>query len=300
MSCRLAVVIPAYKEDFLWETLESVARQTCTDFRLYVGDDTGSGRLEQIVNSFNERIDIVYRKFDENIGLSDLAAQWERCIKLTTGEEYIWLFSDDDLMPDEGVALFYKKVDEEIKYDLYRFNIRQIDSKGIFISERTDHPEIESSENFIYRRLKGETLSAACEYIFSRKAFDKAGGFVNFPLAWYSDDASWYLFSHDSGIFTITGDPVLWRLSQTNISNPEWERRKKYKATLMFHSWLKGQNISQKINELIPFSIRRQTGILNISLSMFISNLHEICFLVSIREILRIWLLILKRSNQFS
>ena len=35
----LAIIIPAYKGRFLGEALESLARQSCMDFTVYVGDD---------------------------------------------------------------------------------------------------------------------------------------------------------------------------------------------------------------------------------------------------------------------
>ena len=49
---KLAIIIPAYEEEFLAETLESLANQTNMDFNVYVGDDCSPFDLGKIVDSF--------------------------------------------------------------------------------------------------------------------------------------------------------------------------------------------------------------------------------------------------------
>ena len=99
---KLAIVLPAYKGRFLKDTLDSIAAQTCQDFTLYVGDDASPEPLQAIVRAYASRIQVVYHRFDDNLGRKDLVAHWERCIALST-EPLVWLFSDDDLMPADGV-----------------------------------------------------------------------------------------------------------------------------------------------------------------------------------------------------
>ncbi|MCS3153719.1 glycosyltransferase [Phocaeicola dorei] len=95
----MAIVIPAYKGRFLKETLDSIAVQAHKDeFVLYIGDDASPERLDKIVESYQNKVNLVYHRFSENMGGKDLVAHWERCIQLSA-EPFIWLFSDDDLMP---------------------------------------------------------------------------------------------------------------------------------------------------------------------------------------------------------
>lgn len=99
----MAIVIPAYKGRFLKETLDSIAVQAHKDeFVLYIGDDASPERLDKIVESYQNKVNLVYHRFSENMGGKDLVAHWERCIQLSA-EPFIWLFSDDDLMPADGV-----------------------------------------------------------------------------------------------------------------------------------------------------------------------------------------------------
>src|ERR1035437_3960780 len=104
---KLAIVIPAYKRMFFNEALSSIAKQTNKNFTLYIGDDCSPCNLYNIVEKYEKSIPIVYRHFDENIGRKDLVVQWERCIDLVGDEEWIWLFSDDDIMDPTCVENFY-------------------------------------------------------------------------------------------------------------------------------------------------------------------------------------------------
>lgn len=65
----MAIVIPAYKGRFLKETLDSIAVQTHKDeFVLYIGDDASPERLDKIVESYQNKVNLVYHRFSENMG----------------------------------------------------------------------------------------------------------------------------------------------------------------------------------------------------------------------------------------
>ena len=90
MKDALAIIIPAYKPDYLEETLESLTKQTNKDFKIYIGDDASPFYLENIVELFIDKLNIVYKKFDNNVGGYSLTKQWERCIEMSN-EKWIWL-----------------------------------------------------------------------------------------------------------------------------------------------------------------------------------------------------------------
>lgn len=57
----MAIVIPAYKGRFLKETLDSIAVQAHKDeFVLYIGDDASPERLDKIVESYQNKVNLVY------------------------------------------------------------------------------------------------------------------------------------------------------------------------------------------------------------------------------------------------
>jgi glycosyltransferase involved in cell wall biosynthesis len=236
----LAIVIPAFKSQFLEKTLLSISKQTDKDFTVYIGDDNSPENLQRVVSPFVNDLKILYKKFDTNLGSINLTLSWERCIELAQNEEWIWLFSDDDIMDPDCVSRFKDAlVATNSKYDLYRFNTKVIDNNGNIIQHNTIHPHIESSYQFAIERLKLRRNSYVVEYIFLKKRYLESGKFVSFPLAWSSDEATWIRIAANKDIFTIAGPHVYWRYSFLNISSLSNLGDEKIEATVQYLNWLK-------------------------------------------------------------
>lgn len=219
----LAIIIPAYKATFLGETLESIANQTDKRFTLYIGNDNSPYDIESIIDKYRNRINIIYKRFNENLGGKDLVAQWERCISMTKGEPYIWLFSDDDIMDKKCVELF-NCLEEDIKDNsLCHYNIKMIDDiEGGHIKDLPLFPAKMSVGEYLEAKLRGKVMSYVVEFIFPRKLYNKVGGFQKFDLAWGSDFMTWLKMAAiaKNGIVTIGTKEnfVNWRKSNENIS----------------------------------------------------------------------------------
>ena len=215
---RIAIVIPAFKTVFFKQTLESIANQTCKDFTLYIGNDASPHDLKSILDDFKDKIRIKYTRFEKNLGGIDLVAQWERCVDLVEEEEWIWLFSDDDIMESNCIENFYKTLVDEKYFDLFHFNVEKIDQKNRIIEVCPKYPQVYQADDFLIDRLKGKLSTFAIEYIFRKAHFLNKGRFQNFDLAWGSDDATWIKLSNDRGINTIKNSKVYWRESAHNIT----------------------------------------------------------------------------------
>ena len=222
MDTTLAIVIPAYKSDFLRDTLESIANQTCRDFHLYIGDDCSPHNLKRIVDDFTSRISVTYHRFDENIGAVSLVKHWERCISMTKDEKWIWLFSDDDVMGEQCVSLFYESLNQlkqGTNYDLYHFDVKIIDTHSTVKGIRKPYPQDWSSFQFYQGITSCKYSNTAAEYIFSRDIYVREDGFTEFDLGWGSDIATWTKFSSRTGMHTLQGEYVYYRDSGVNISS---------------------------------------------------------------------------------
>lgn len=238
-TIKLAIVIPAYKAKFLSETLESIASQTDKRFCVYIGDDYSPENIGSIVGQYEGKFEYVYKRFEDNLGGRDLVAQWERCIDMTQGEEWIWLFSDDDYMDATCVEAFYRSLaQKDINADLYRFNVRRLNNSIIYDS--TLFPKLVNSAYLFKNKMKGNAPCFAVEYIFSRKIYLQENKFQNFDLAWHSDIATWMKFGVN-GIITIDKAFVTWRDSGENIT-PQADTttlKRKWDATVAFFVWVK-------------------------------------------------------------
>lgn len=239
---KLAIVIPAYKLSFFNEAINSIASQTCKDFVLYIGDDGSPYNLEEVLGLYTSKINIVFKRFEKNIGGRDLVAQWNRCIDMIQGEEWIWLFSDDDVMDHRCVELFYQHIQKYPYSNLLHFNIKIINEKNVEIYKSKVFSSHHSTTEFFSKVLNQKVYSCAVEYIFRRDSFEKVNRFEQFDLAWSTDTATWMKLSVFSGISTIDGAFIKWRLSTENISSYVEHKRiilRKVNARVEYLNWVK-------------------------------------------------------------
>lgn len=239
MPHKLAIVIPAYKAKYLSETLDSIMSQTDKRFCVYIGDDCGPKNIGSIVSQYEGKFEYVFKRFEDNLGGRDLVAQWERCIDMTQGEEWIWLFSDDDYMDATCVEAFYNELEKgNVNTDLFRFNLNITNNKEI--TGTPLFPKVITPKYLFQNKMSGKCHVFAVEYIFSRKIYEQQGGFQFFDLAWHSDIATWMKFGVN-GIVTIPDSKVTWRSSGDNITTKKDDmlNKRKWHATVDFFVWVK-------------------------------------------------------------
>ena len=232
---RFSFVLPAYKSEYLQVAIDSILQQTYIDFELIIVDDASPYHLESIVNQYNDNR-IVFHRNENNIGGKNLVSNWNKCIKYAKGE-YVILASDDDIYS----PFFLQQVDERIKdypdVDIIRSRVNRIDSDGIITDiEQIYKPFMPFSE-FVFYWSKG-IINCIANYAFKRTALLDAGGFVDMPCAWYSDDITIVNMSFN-GIATTDDALFYFRTSDKSISwtfNQE-TIRKKWKANGMFYQW---------------------------------------------------------------
>jgi len=230
----LAIVIPAYKTKYFDAALSSISLQANKNFKVYVCDDGSRDDIKSIADKYADQIAIEYVRFDNNLGKTDLVAHWNRSVE-RANEEWVWFFSDDDIMSPGCTQAFFDALrSTSAQCDLYRFNIEMIDAGGQVICVKDPHPLAETGYEFLLRRLQSKSLSAAVEYIFRKDIFKQNNGFVNFPMAYCSDDASWIQFAGDKPIYTIATEKVYWRSSGINISSAKGFQDQKAEALLQF------------------------------------------------------------------
>lgn len=253
---EIAIVIPAYKSEFLSITLDSIANQTCKDFIVYIGDDCSPNNIKQVTEKYSGKIKIVYHRFETNLGKSDLAAHWDRCIELSN-EPYIMFFSDDDVMPDDAIERLYAAIRNNPGHEFFRFQQVWIDHNGKFMHGNPEFTsDISSAEEVLCDKMSCKTSSTACEYAFSRKLYDICGKFTKLPLAYCTDDATWYSFGKVNGTVNIKGKPMMWRNGNgANISTSTKFNSEKLKSVRLFVHWL-NKNYREKKSPVFRKSLK--------------------------------------------
>jgi len=251
---KLAIVIPAFKQTFIKKCIESVINQTNQNFHLYICLDGANELISETLNKYTDRENVSIIVFENNIGKINLIKSWKRCIEQTKNEEYIWLFPDDDLMSENCVNEFYDYIKNK-RVDLLRFNTLFINEKDKPITQLQIVPCIEKDLDYLKSRLSLQRYSSLAEHIFSRRIYINKNGFIEYPLAWFSDDATWLKFSQKAFINTIPNGIVKVRMSNENISSPSKKNsNKKIESLYLFLEYLKSNSYYDTImnsNDLI-------------------------------------------------
>lgn len=252
----LAIVIPYYKISFFEEAIRSLANQTDKRFKVYIGDDASPENPSGIIAKYQGQLDLVYHRFETNLGRTSLAQQWERCIALSGDEEWIMILGDDDVLSSNCVSSFYNCLPEVVEENcnVVRFATVIIDENSNTTSIRYIHPKIEKATDFFDRRFTNKTRSSLSEYIFKRSVYEKFG-FYDYNLAWYVDDRAWLEFSEFKNIYSINTSIVSFRLSDENISRANYKLQEKEVVRLQFFKFIVFECLSK-------FDREQQRGLL--------------------------------------
>lgn len=236
---KLAIVIPYFNYTFFEATLDSLAGQTDNRFNVYIGNDCSPEDPKPLLEKYKKVLQFQYVAFENNLGGKSLVKQWERCIVEVKNEDWIVILGDDDVLSKNYIEEFYKNLEEIEKQQInvIRFATRVINEKDEIITDVYTHPKIESSIDFLFRKLKGGTRSSLSEYVFRKKDIFSVG-FKDFPLAWHSDELAVLEFSEFKSIYTIINSIVSVRLSSINISGKRDDMKIKNVSTFNYYLYL--------------------------------------------------------------
>lgn len=229
---RLAIVIPFFKLTFFRQTLGSLAAQSDQRFTVFIGNDASPENPEELLKEFESKFTFVYKRFDQNVGGTSLTNQWERCIEMIQGEEWLMVLGDDDTLSDKVVEKFYENLPAFNKTsNVVRFSSQVIDEKGYPVARIYRQPQYEDPIHSYYRKFRGENRGSLSEFIFRRSQYDKFK-FKNYPLGWTADDRAVIDICEGRKIFSINEAKVYFRKSTLHISSREDNFELKHQAHL--------------------------------------------------------------------
>ena len=108
---KVSVILPVYNcEQYIFETIQSVLKQTFSDFELLVVDDCSTDNTVKIIKEFNDsRINLIIK--EKNSGYTD---SLNYAVALAKGEYIARMDGDDVCMPnrfEKQVAFLEKNTD---------------------------------------------------------------------------------------------------------------------------------------------------------------------------------------------
>ena len=257
----LAIVVPYFKLPFFEATLKSLANQTDKRFKVYIGDDASPENPSVLLENYKPQLDFNYQQFDNNLGSVSLVKQWERCMTMVQEEEWIMILCDDDVLGENVVAEFYASVNEvsQQNINVIRYATQVINQYSEVISGIYQHPKLEKSIAFLFRKINGGTRSSLSEFVF-RKSVLQEIKFKDLPLAWYSDYLAVLECTFFEYIYTINNALVFFRLSEINITSKKDDMLEKNIATFNYYYYLlniKETLFDAKQTEILLFRLEK-------------------------------------------
>lgn len=233
---KYSFVLPAYKAKYLREAIDSIINQTYTDFELIIVNDASPEDVDSIVSSYDDAR-IQYYRNEKNIGGTDLVAQWNHCIAYAKGE-YLILASDDDVYSLEYLEKMDTLIQRYPETNVFRCRVKRVDNSGKILQIDGYEGEYLTKIEYLHLWTAKYIGSGIPFVIFKREALMEIGGFVNYPLAWFSDDAT-ILKLADNGVGVYSKETLFsFRYSNENISTAQNTKKSliaKYRATRKFY-----------------------------------------------------------------
>ena len=233
---KISFILPAYKRLYLAEAIRSILVQTFVDFELVVVDDCSPENLREVVAEFSDAR-LRYVRNEQNVGGKNLVAAWNKAM-LYAQSEWCVLASDDDVYMPTYAEKMLSLAEKFQNVDVLHCRTGFINDSGRLYKVGEARPEFESCADLMYARGIKRCAQTAPEFIFRTSALRKQGGFVPFPAAWYSDDATWAALAKKHGIACNPEVLFHWRFSGVNISARRDVIKMKVIAAEEYKKWL--------------------------------------------------------------
>lgn len=232
MSPKVSFCIPAYKGKYIKQTIDSLLAQSYKDIEIIVVDDRSPDKIGEILALYDDPR-IRYYLNEENLG----GKNYNQAFSYATGK-YAVIAGDDDLYHPQYAEKMIALAEDNPEVDIFHCRIGIIDGDGKLTKIGDLWPEYESCADYLYSRGVRRCAQTMPEFFVRTSALKRIGGMVEMPLAWYSDDATWFLLAKDKGIISTPEVLFYWRYSGINISSRFDITAKKVDSAEKYKVWL--------------------------------------------------------------
>lgn len=212
-----SIAIPAFKQTYLKECIDSIISQSFKDFELIIVNDASPEDLDSVVNLYNDS-KIRYYKNEVNFGAENVVDNWNKCLSLAKGKYFV-LMGDDDVLEPNYFEVFFNLIKENPTLDVYHCRAYIINEHSEKVSVVPSWPEYESVYENMWHRMTSKRLQYISDFVYRTSHLNEMKGFHKFPLAWASDDVTAYIAAGKKGI-AHTNTPLFnYRRSSLTISS---------------------------------------------------------------------------------
>jgi glycosyltransferase involved in cell wall biosynthesis len=228
----ISIGLPVIKTQFFEQALKSILSQTFKDIEVIVVNNGSKEDVKSITAKHNDnRI-----RYYENEMMLPIIENWNKVLDYARGEYFI-LFSDDDIAEPTYVEELFNLSNKYKDANIFHARVRIIDENNKIKYLATSCPEFETAADFIWHRIKNYRFHYAPDFMVKTEALKNIGGFIDFPKAWNSDDATWFTLANQNGIVASSKILLSWRESNYNLTSVG-SVSEKLEAINLFFNWL--------------------------------------------------------------
>ena len=260
---KYTFLLPAYKGRFLDEMLRSIQGQTYRDFKVIISDDCSPEDLRSICEPYLSDPRFTYRRNAENMGSKSLVSHWNLLVDMCD-TEFLIMASDDDVYEPQFLEEIDKLTQKHRQVDLFRARVKRVDEQNKALINDGVFEEFVDQLHYIHQIFLSNHISCISNYCFRTEILKCKGSFIDFPRAWFSDDATTMMIA-ENGCCNTSVTLFGFRSSSINISG-KWgcadDSKEKLDAVLSFYRWF-NDYINQKYGSgyaeepLLPDVLRR-------------------------------------------
>lgn len=246
-----SIAIPAYKDQYLKDAIDSILSQTYDKFEIIIVNDASPYSVREVVDKYNDSR-IRYFENKTNCGAVNVVDNWNICLSHAKCEYIICMGDDDRLLPcclEEYVNLMSKYPN----LGVYHAWTELIDEYSNFLNIQQPRPEYETALSLAWNRWNGRDKQYIGDFCYDVNLLRKEGGFYKLPLAWGSDDISAIRAAVPKGIANTQKLCFQYRVNRHTITNSQYYKTK-IKATLQEQKWfqtfLTKQSQINNLNEI--------------------------------------------------
>lgn len=212
---KISVCIPTYnRPEFLKLAIESVLKQTFSDYELIISDNASGDSTAAVISSFKDRRINHIRK-EKKIGLVD---NFNSCLEAATGQ-YITIFHDDDLMLPDNLAFKVEALDRNERAGMVHSNFHIIDKDGSITKKNAHFLEsqdcVETGSSFLRKSLLGFNPVNPPSVVIRKECFDKLGGF-NKRVHFTTDLEFWMRISMHYDVIYLARPLIKYRMDHND------------------------------------------------------------------------------------
>lgn len=258
---KISIIVPTYEtpEIFLREMIESVQRQTYSNWELCIADGSVSDQVMQVIQAYAQADKrIIVKKLTKNKGIAD---NTNAAIAIASGE-YIALLDHDDLLAPDALFEVVRCVNDNEKADV----IYSDEDKITADSARRFEPHFKTDFNIELLRSNNYICHL---FVVKRLIVEEIGGFRNDFDGAQDYDLILRCIEKAEGIYHIPKILYHWRVHQSSTAeNPESKLYAYDAGKRAIEEHLKRVDRPGKVRELyyrgfyhVTYKVKEKTGV---------------------------------------